>query len=152
MKQLEKSTTGYAVYLNGDLITWRSNKQNHLALSSAEAEFISTLIACKEVVSLREMYTRILVIFTLPIMCEDNKAVIELAMNENSLTFKHPIFGDLDFLPLLNLSYTPSRSDAFFNFHSCCITKIRLIAMLFSLSHLGTELGKVIGKKPIFGV
>ena len=36
----------------GDLICWRTKKQKHVALSSAEAEFIGMSLACKEVISL----------------------------------------------------------------------------------------------------
>ena len=34
-----RSTTGYCTFLGGNLVTWRSKKQNVVARSSAEAEF-----------------------------------------------------------------------------------------------------------------
>jgi len=34
-----RSTTGYCMFLGGNLETWRSKKQNVVARSSAEAEF-----------------------------------------------------------------------------------------------------------------
>ena len=34
-----RSTTGYCTFLDGNLVTWRSKKQNVVARSSAEAEF-----------------------------------------------------------------------------------------------------------------
>lgn len=34
-----RSTTGYYTFLGGNLVTWRSKKQNVIARSSAEAEF-----------------------------------------------------------------------------------------------------------------
>jgi hypothetical protein len=34
-----KSTSGYFMFVGGNLVTWRSKKQNVVALSSAEAEF-----------------------------------------------------------------------------------------------------------------
>ncbi|BBH07641.1 ABC-2 type transporter family protein, partial [Prunus dulcis] len=34
-----KSTSGYFTFMGGNLVTWRSKKQNVVALSSAEAEF-----------------------------------------------------------------------------------------------------------------
>jgi hypothetical protein len=34
-----RSTTGYCTFLGGNLVTWRSKKQNVVAQSSAEAKF-----------------------------------------------------------------------------------------------------------------
>ena len=34
-----RSTTGYCTFLGGNLVTWRSKKQNVVARSSAELEF-----------------------------------------------------------------------------------------------------------------
>ena len=34
-----RSTTGYCTFLGGNLVTWRSKKQNVVARSSAESEF-----------------------------------------------------------------------------------------------------------------
>ena len=35
----KRSTTGYCTYVWGNLVTWRSKKQNFIARSSAEVEF-----------------------------------------------------------------------------------------------------------------
>ncbi|RDX97511.1 putative mitochondrial protein, partial [Mucuna pruriens] len=34
-----RSTSGYCMFLEGNLVTWRSKKQNVVARSSVEAEF-----------------------------------------------------------------------------------------------------------------
>lgn len=34
----KKSTSGYASYVSGNLVTWRRKKQNVISLSSAEAK------------------------------------------------------------------------------------------------------------------
>ncbi|RDX70453.1 putative mitochondrial protein, partial [Mucuna pruriens] len=34
-----RSTSGYCMFLGGNLVTWKSKKQNVVARSSAEAEF-----------------------------------------------------------------------------------------------------------------
>ena len=36
-----KSTSGYCAYVGGNLVTWRSKKQNVVSRSSAEAEYRS---------------------------------------------------------------------------------------------------------------
>lgn len=86
-----KSTSGYAIRLFGDLISWRTKRQTHVALSSAEAEFVAMSVASKELKSVNEMNKRILLIPTIPTMYEDNKAAIRLATIEESQTFKHVV-------------------------------------------------------------
>jgi len=44
-----KSTTGYCVYMNDNLITWNTQKQQTVALSTAEAELMAIVEAVKEV-------------------------------------------------------------------------------------------------------
>ncbi|CAB0011990.1 unnamed protein product [Nesidiocoris tenuis] len=41
-----RSTTGYSVKLFGDLVSWKSKKQAHVALSTNEAEYIAMSEAC----------------------------------------------------------------------------------------------------------
>ena len=43
------SSTGFTVFLRDTLIAWASKKQPTVALSSAEAEFIATTKAVKEI-------------------------------------------------------------------------------------------------------
>nr|GFC50325.1 uncharacterized mitochondrial protein AtMg00810-like [Tanacetum cinerariifolium] len=43
-----KSTGGTAFYMNGNMVTWASQKQRSVALSSCEAEFMAaTMAACQ---------------------------------------------------------------------------------------------------------
>lgn len=87
--KLGQSTSGYAIFMFGDLISWRTKKQNHIALSSAEAEYIALSLACRELTSLNEMMRRILKISIIPTVYEDNKAAIELAKIDETRTLKH---------------------------------------------------------------
>lgn len=84
-----RSTTGYAVKVFGDLITWRTKRQTHVALSSAEAEFIAMSVACKELTYISEMCKRIFERTIIPTLYEDNMAALKLAKNSDSQTFKH---------------------------------------------------------------
>ena len=50
-----KSTSGYCFMLNGAAISWRSKRQPVVALSTAEAEFISASAMVQEVIYLRKL-------------------------------------------------------------------------------------------------
>lgn len=50
-----KSNTGYVFIVNGGIVSWTCRKQNCVALSSTEAEFIALSEACKEAVWLRRL-------------------------------------------------------------------------------------------------
>lgn len=50
-----KSTSGYVFFLGSKVITWSSKKQNTVALSSAEAEYMSATSAACEAVWLRRI-------------------------------------------------------------------------------------------------
>ena len=49
-----RSTSGFVLMLNGAAISWRSKRQPTVALSSAEAEFISASAIVQEVIYLRK--------------------------------------------------------------------------------------------------
>jgi hypothetical protein len=84
-----KSTSGLIVKLFDDIIYWRTKRQSHVALSSAESEYLAMSLACKELVCLREMCTRLLRLQIIPILYEDNNAAIKIATSDESQTLKH---------------------------------------------------------------
>ena len=84
-----KSTSGLIVKLFDDIIFWRTKKQTHVALSSAEAEYIAMSLACKELICVKEMCARIIKVIVMPIMYEDNQAAINIAKSDDSQTLKH---------------------------------------------------------------
>jgi len=49
-----KSTTGYVLLLNGAVVSWKSKRQNVVALSSAEAEFMAASSLVQEVIYIRK--------------------------------------------------------------------------------------------------
>jgi hypothetical protein len=77
-----KSTLGYLMFVGGNLVTWRSKKQNVVALSSAEAEFRGMAKGLCELLWLK----RLLMEIGYAPSCEmnlfcDNKAAIDISHN-----------------------------------------------------------------------
>lgn len=54
-----KSHTGFAFYLAGSAFSWESKKQNSVALSSTEAEYMALCTAAKEAVYLKGLLNEI---------------------------------------------------------------------------------------------
>jgi hypothetical protein len=55
-----KSTSGYAFLLAGAAISWRSQKQKVVALSSTEAEYVGYAEATKEAIWIRQLHDELL--------------------------------------------------------------------------------------------
>ncbi|KAI5337174.1 hypothetical protein L3X38_016443 [Prunus dulcis] len=77
-----KSTTGYCTFVGGNLVTWKSKKQNVIARSSAEAEYRAMASLTCELIWLRSLLNDLG--FTDPepmtLFC-DNQAAIHIAAN-----------------------------------------------------------------------
>ncbi|XP_071939248.1 secreted RxLR effector protein 161-like [Coffea arabica] len=75
-----RSTSGYCTYVGGNLVTWRSKKQNVVARSSAEAEFRAIAQGICEVIWIGRILQELKVLEVLPmkLYC-DNKAAISIA-------------------------------------------------------------------------
>jgi len=54
-----KSYTGYTYFLAGGPISWRSEKQRSVALSSTDAEYMAISSACKEAILMRRLINEI---------------------------------------------------------------------------------------------
>ena len=78
-----RSTSGYCTYVGGNLVTWRSKKQNVVSKSSAEAEYRSMSQTAGELVWLRSFLTGfgILTHGLMSMYC-DNQAAIYIASND----------------------------------------------------------------------
>ena len=77
-----KSTSGYFTFVRGNLVTWRSKKQEVVALTSAEAKFRGMAKGLCELLWLRRLLTEIG--FTpsseMNLFC-DNKATVDISHN-----------------------------------------------------------------------
>ncbi|XP_047313972.1 secreted RxLR effector protein 161-like [Impatiens glandulifera] len=72
-----KSTGGMVFYLNGNLITWQSQKQRTIVLSSCEAEFMAATAASCQGLWLRNLLSEVLGCKTRPVtLYADNKSAI----------------------------------------------------------------------------
>lgn len=80
-----KSTGGMAFYLNDCLVSWNSQKQKTVALSSCEAEFMAaTAVAC-QALWLRSLLAEL--------MGKEPKAVKVLVDNKSAIALmKNPVF------------------------------------------------------------
>lgn len=77
-----KSTSGMAFYLNDSLITWVSQKQKFVALSSCEAEFMAATAAACQGIWLRNLLSQVTDESVGPVILYiDNKSAIDLAKN-----------------------------------------------------------------------
>jgi hypothetical protein len=77
-----RSTTGNIFILNNGPVSWRSQKQKCVALSTAESEYIAASMATKEVVWLRRLLMELgcQQINSTPLFC-DNQSAIRLVYN-----------------------------------------------------------------------
>jgi len=77
-----RSTSGYCTFVWGNLVTWRSKKQNVVARSSAEAEYRSMAHGICEILWLKRFLEELRrpVSFPMKLYC-DNKAAISIAHN-----------------------------------------------------------------------
>ena len=77
-----RSTAGYFTFVGGNLVTWKSKKQNVVALSSAEAEFRGMVKGICELLWLRKLLTELGFepSTEMKLFC-DNKAAIDISHN-----------------------------------------------------------------------
>lgn len=61
-----RSTSGYCTFIWGNLVTWRSEKQNVVARSSAEVEYRSMAHGICEIIWLKKMMEELKRLFVLP--------------------------------------------------------------------------------------
>lgn len=78
-----KSTSGFAIKLFGGTISWSSKKQDIVALSSAESEYVALTEACKELIWIKEVLRGFDVFENTPTTTlTDSQSVIALMTNQ----------------------------------------------------------------------
>lgn len=110
-----RSTSGYCVLLAGNLVTWRSKKQNVVARSSAESEFRALAHGLCELLWLQIILNDLKVKWEGPmrLMC-DNKSAISIAHNPVQHDRTKHVEIDRHFIKekleggLVTMSYIPS--------------------------------------------
>ena len=76
-----KSTSGTCQFLGHSLVSWSSKKQNSVALSTAEAEYIAAGSCCAQLLWMRQTLKDFSISFNqVPLFC-DNESAIKLANN-----------------------------------------------------------------------
>ena len=77
-----KSVTGYVVYINGNIVAWKSKSQKCVTLSSTEAEYVALSQCVSEVIYVKQVLESIMMVVELPIkIYKDNTGAIDLANN-----------------------------------------------------------------------
>ena len=78
----KRSTGGMMFYVNGNLVSWSSQKQRCVALSSCEAEFMAVTVTACQGIWLRRLLSEITGQDIPPMeMYVDNKSALELMKN-----------------------------------------------------------------------
>ncbi|XP_071741059.1 uncharacterized mitochondrial protein AtMg00810-like [Rutidosis leptorrhynchoides] len=79
---IRKSVTGYCVFLNGSLVSWKSKKQATISRSSVEAEYRALADVTCEIIWILKLLVELEYKVVLPVeVFVDNKAAIKIASN-----------------------------------------------------------------------
>jgi len=76
-----RSTSGVVCLHMGGPVSWSSQRQKSVALSTTEAEFIAASEAAKEIVWLSRLFSEISVLTSIPVLKIDNMSAVKLVKN-----------------------------------------------------------------------
>lgn len=110
-----KSTTGYIFQMNGGPITWCSQKQKTIALSTTEAEFVAACESAKEILWLKQLLSELGENYNCITLCVDNQSAIKLINNPSyhkrtkHIDVKYNFIREKVELGLIKVEYVPSN-------------------------------------------
>ena len=76
-----RSTSGVLCMYSGGAVSWSSQRQSSVAISTTEAEIVAASECAKELVWLKTLFEGIVQLKDLPVLMVDNEAAIKLAQN-----------------------------------------------------------------------
>jgi hypothetical protein len=76
-----KSTSGVVCKYMGGAISWMSQRQKSIALSTTEAEFMAASEAAKEIIWLSRLFAEITSLSEVPVLFMDNLSAVKLSKN-----------------------------------------------------------------------
>ncbi|KAH9078395.1 hypothetical protein Ae201684P_019484 [Aphanomyces euteiches] len=110
-------TSGFLLFLNGCLISWKSKLQNIVALSTCEAEYISMSYGLQEALWLKSLLEELQLVIKLPInVYEDNQSTIKMAENPTlqqrtkHIDVRHHFIRDLVKQRIIKINYCQTNS------------------------------------------
>ena len=118
--QDRKSISGYCVALNpaGPPISWKSKRQNSIALSTCEAEYVAMSIACQEILYLKQnLLSEMLNDDLFALMFCDNQGALALCKNPTNhsrakhIDIRYHFIRECYVKNLIALDYVPSNDN-----------------------------------------
>jgi transposase InsO family protein len=115
-RDTRRSTTGYVFKINGSAITWCSRRQQTVASSTVEAEYIATAEAAREAIWLRNLLKELgFKSLSSTLLHVDNQGALRLALNPSThqrtkhIDIKHHLIRELVESGTIDLEYVPTQ-------------------------------------------
>ena len=112
-----KSTSGYCFYMNNAVISWKSNKQTCVALSTAEAEYVALSAATQEAIWLQKLFKELNLDQIEPLIInEDNQSAISMSKTIKDhgrgkhIDLKYHYVNDMINTGKIKLKYCPTTN------------------------------------------
>ncbi|KXJ68033.1 hypothetical protein RP20_CCG006369 [Aedes albopictus] len=110
-----KSNSGQIIKFGGGVVSWATRKQNCVALSSTEAEFVALSEGCQEVLWMKKLLKDLAEDNSEPIVVwEDNQSCIKMVESDRierrskHIDTKHEFTKDLRQRGVIDLRYLPT--------------------------------------------